>query len=69
MKEGDLVIVVEPLPDWNWLDYSLGSIGIIIRDRSIGRSSIDAILEVYFFETQVKVPVPKQFLSTLGNLK
>ena len=34
MKKGDLIIVVESLPDWYWLTYTTGHVGMITKKRT-----------------------------------
>ena len=65
MKEGDLVIVVESLPDWYWLTYTTGHIGIITKKRT---NVIDTTVEVFFFHNEEIHPVPENFIRLLSEL-
>lgn len=63
MKVGALVIVIENFPDWDWLRYKTGQVGIIknIR-RGFDRS---LMLDVYFFETMRVEPIPSYYVEIL----
>ncbi len=68
MEAGDLVIVVESLPDWYWLTYTTGHIGIIRKTRVNVVDSIDPICEVFFFHNEEVHPVPTSFIRKLDDL-
>ena len=53
MEAGDLVIVVESLPDWYWLTYTTGHIGIIRKTRVNVNTSID--LKTYTDVEKIRV--------------
>lgn len=66
MKPGDLVIVVESLPDWHWLTYTTGHIGIFMKVRGNPIGARDPVCEVFFIHTEEIHPVPSSFLRTLS---
>jgi len=66
MKNGDLIIVTEPFPDWDWVEYTTGSIGIIIKIRPEGTDY--AIIEVYFFHSQKLRAIPSTYVRLLKDL-
>lgn len=68
MEAGDLVIVVESLPDWYWLTYTTGHIGIIRKTRVNVVDSIDPICEVFFFHSEEVHPVPEHFIRLLSEI-
>ena len=63
MKVGDLVIVVEEFPDWDWLRYNTGQVGIIKNIRRGFDKSL--VLDVYFFNTMRVEPIPSYYIETL----
>lgn len=67
MEKGDLIIVTfDWPPDWHWLDYTTGSIGIITRLRS---EHDNALLQIYFFHNGVERPVPRNYVKALKEMK
>lgn len=68
MKVGDLIIIVEKLPDWYWLTYTTGHIGIIVTARLNVLDSSDMLYDVFFFHSQKKHPVPLSFMRLLSEL-
>ena len=61
LNEGDLVIVVEPMPTWSWLNYHTGDLGIILKLKEYKHGF--RIVEVYFFMSGNVEKVPDHFLS------
>ena len=59
-NKGDLVIVVEPFPRWEWMNYTTGDIGIIIemRDYQYGFR----VARVFFLKTSSVESVPDHFI-------
>ena len=68
MKEGDLVIVVESLPDWYWLTYMTGHVGIITKKRRNVINSTFPICEVFFIHSEEIHPVPENFIRLLSEI-
>ena len=68
MKEGDLIIVVESLPDWYWLTYTTGHIGIIIQKRTNVIDTNYPICEVFFIHSEEVHPVPEHFIRLLSEI-
>ncbi len=68
MEAGDLVIVVESLPDWYWLTYTTGHVGIIRKRRTNAIDAIDPICEVFFFHNEEVHPVPLSFIRKLDDI-
>lgn len=65
MAPGDLVIVTKELPDWHWLDYTTGHIGIITSIRHSTKTS--QILGVFILNTQKVCVIPSYFVKLLGE--
>ncbi len=65
LNEGDLVIVIEPMPNWSWLNYHTGDLGIIVRLRNYKYNF--RVVEVYFFKSGNIEKVPDHFLSGVPN--
>ncbi len=65
ISKGDLVVVVEPMPNWSWLNYHTGDLGIVldIRDYKYGFK----VTKIYFFRTDAFEKVPDHFLSRIDN--
>jgi len=68
MKAGDLIIVIESLPDWYWLTYTTGHVGIILKKRTNVVNATNPICEVFFFHSEEVHPVPEHFIRTLGEI-
>lgn len=68
MKEGDLIIVVESLPDWYWLTWTTGHIGIITKKRRNAINTINPICEVFFIHSEEIHPVPEHFIRLLSEI-
>ncbi len=64
-KKGDLILVTEEFPDWDWLDYTTNDIGIVMRVRDYNYGFL--ILDVYFFRNEIQVPVPDYFTELLSD--
>jgi len=65
MKNSDLIIVTGSFPDWDWVEYTTGSIGIIINIRPRGIHY--AIVEVYFFHSQKLRAIPSTCIMLLKD--
>lgn len=68
VEVGDIIIVVESLPDWYWLTYTTGHIGIIIKKRANIIGTIDPICEVFFVHNEEVHPVPERFIKLLSEI-
>jgi|TARA_R110001632_G_scaffold67248_2_gene157964 hypothetical protein len=68
MKAGDLIIIVESLPDWSWSTYTTGHIGLIIDIRVGTIDARDPIYEIFFFHSQATHPVLMSFMKLLSEL-
>lgn len=68
MEAGDIIIVVESLPDWYWLTYTTGHIGIIIKKRKNVIDTNYPICEVFFFHNEEIHPVPEHFIRLLSEI-
>lgn len=68
MIEGDLIIVVESLPDWYWLNWTTGHIGVIVKKRANVINTRTPICEVFFFHNEEIHPVPEHFMRTLVEI-
>ena len=51
ISKGDLVVVIEPMPNWSWLKYHTGDLGIVldIRDYKYGFK----VTKIYSFALQL----------------
>ena len=65
LNKGDLVIVIEPMPNWSWLNYHTGDLGIIMGLRDYKYNF--RVVEVYFFNSGIVEKVPDHFLSGVFN--
>lgn len=65
MKKGDLIIITQPFPNWEWLDYNTGDVGIVIRVRLY--TTLVDVVDVFFFHNEEHHPVPIDFLKKLGS--
>ena len=68
MEAGDLVIVVESLPDWHWLTYTTGHVGIFMKVRGTTIGASDPVCEIFFFHSEEVHPVPTSFLRSLSAI-
>ena len=68
MIEGDLIIVVESLPDWYWLTWTTGHVGIVVKKRRNVINPINPIVEVFFFHNEEIHPVPEHFIRLLSEI-
>ena len=68
MKAGDLIIIVESLPDWSWSTYATGHIGLIVDIRVATVDARDPIYEIFFFHNQATHPVLMSFMKLLSEL-
>lgn len=63
MEVGDLIAIVEKMPDWSWIDYHTGDIAIVIAIRP---AYLDfTIIEVVFIKNGKKHSVPLHFTKAL----
>lgn len=63
MEVGDLIVIIEDLPNWDWLDYRTGDIGIVMKIRPEYLNF--TIVEVRLIRTGEKHPIPKHFIKKL----
>jgi hypothetical protein len=67
MEKGDLIIVTfEWPPDWDWLDYRTGDIGIV---TSVMKGLGYPVLQIYFFHNGIRRPVPKEYVKALKEMQ
>ena len=67
MEIGDLIIIVEVLPDWSWSTYTTGHIGLVRKVRIGTIDSRDPIYEVFFFHSSKTHPVLRSFMKLLSE--
>tara|TARA_R110002153_G_scaffold18011_1_gene62785 strand:- start:1478 stop:1696 length:219 start_codon:yes stop_codon:yes gene_type:complete len=67
MKTGDLIIIVESLPDWSWSTYTTGHVGLVRKVRIGTIDSRDPIYEVFFFHSSKTHPVLGSFMKLLSE--
>ena len=60
LSKGDLVIVIEPMPNWSWLNYHTGDLGIVMDLRDYKYEF--KVTTVFFFKTEAIEKVPDYFL-------
>jgi hypothetical protein len=65
MKKGDLIIITQPFPDWEWVDYNTGDVGIVMKVRLY--KTFTNVVDVFFFHNEEYHPVPIDFLKKLGS--
>ena len=65
IESGDLVVVTEQFPDWDWLEYTTNDIGVVtkIRDYNFGF----LILDIYFFRNKIQTTIPEYFVKQLSD--
>lgn len=63
MEAGDLIIIIENLPSWDWLDYRTGDIGIVLKIRPEYLNF--TIVEVKIIRTGETHPIPQHFIKKL----
>jgi len=68
VKVGDLIIIVESLPDWSWLIYTTGHIGLVTKVRTGTVDARDPIYEIFFFHNNQTHPVLRSFMKLLSEL-
>jgi len=68
MKSGDLIIIVESLPDWSWSTYTTGHIGLVVKVRLGTINSRDPVCEIFFLHSQAIHPVLQSFTKLLSDL-
>lgn len=63
MEVGDLIIVTQYWPpDWNWLDYTTGDLGIIVKVKP---GYYENLLVIFFFHNETERPVPEKYVKAL----
>ena len=67
INEGDLILITETFPEWDWLEYTTGDTGFVVRVRDYNYGFL--ILDVFFFRKEIQVPVPDYFVELLGKYK
>lgn len=66
INKGDLVIVLEKMPNWDWLPYCEGDIGFVVEKLSFFKSM--PCVKVYFFKSQKAEAVPEEYLMILEKV-
>lgn len=66
MELGDLVEVVESLPEWGWLSFKTGDIGIVREIRDYGPLYDYRIIRVYLPRMDRIESIPEHFLMIAG---
>lgn len=67
MEIGDLVIVTMEFPEWEWLDYTTGDIGIVLDRQKFYHDYI--VLKVLFINKQTIAKIPEFYLQKLRSNK
>jgi len=65
--KGDLIVIVEVLPNWSWSTYTTGHIGLVREIRANTINSRDPIYEIFFFHSRQTHPVLKSFMKPLDE--
>jgi hypothetical protein len=63
VERGDLIIVTEEFPDWEWRDWHTGDIGIVMKVRKLTPDFI--ALNVLFLKNNVMAVIPIDYVSLL----
>ena len=66
MEKGDLVIITEELPNWDWLSYRMGDMGILMETRDYGPLYEYRICKIFLLRTEKIESIPENFLSYVG---
>lgn len=66
INKGDLVIVLEKMPHWDWIPYWEGDIGLVVQKLSFFKSM--PCVKVYFFRSQTTEAVPEEYLMVLEKV-
>jgi len=64
---GDLVEVIQDLPDWDWLSFKTGDIGIIVDIRDYGSLYDYRIFRVFIVSRQRIESIPETYLAPTGT--
>jgi len=67
MEIGDLVEVVFRLPNWEWLRYKTGDIGIVVDIRDYGALYDYRIFRVFIISEQRIESIPETHLALAGT--
>jgi hypothetical protein len=67
MEKGDLVIVMENFPDWDWLEYTTGDIGIVVN--GVKNEYTYWLVQVFFPRTNATRSVAVYHLKKLQDLQ
>lgn len=67
MEIGDLVIVTMEFPDWEWLDYTTGHIGVVLGIQKFSHNY--TVLRVFFITQQVTAKIPEFYVQKLRSDK
>ena len=66
MEIGDLVEVTFELPNWHWLSFKTGDIGVVLEIRDYGALYDYRIVKVLLTKEQRIESIPEPYLSLLG---
>jgi len=67
MEKGDLVQVVEALPDWDHLNYHTGDVGMIVSTKDLSYGYL--VCRVYIFAKDHIAVIPEHYLKKLKEIK
>lgn len=65
MEKGDLVVIIEELPNWNWLSYRTGDMGVLMEIRDYGPLYEFKIFRVFLLKTERIESIPEHFLASV----
>ena len=65
MEIGDLVIVTMEFPDWEWLSYTTGDIGVVLGIQKYSQTHI--VLRIFFTTRQLEAKIPEYYVEKLRS--
>ena len=67
MEIGDLVIVTMEFPDWDWLPYTTGDVGVGLGIQKFSQTHI--VLRIFFITRQMESKIPEYYVEKLRSKK
>lgn len=62
IKEGDMVTIVKTIPEWNWLPFKEGDIGMVLGSDYNPNFTM---LTVFIFRTKQRESIPEYFVEKM----
>mgnify|MGYP003635655377 CR=1 FL=1 len=67
MEVGDLIIIVESMPKWDWIGFQTGDVAVILGKIKFHDSPWT--LKIFIPRTQKRESIPETFAKKLGDEK